>query len=421
MTPENLRNRLGALHDHIAGPQAEKTPSTARCPDRYHRIAAALGADLLPHRAGACLLKRTVYPFTYHHGSVTLASLQSKGLLPLSAFTPEECDDRIDLSQLVFFDTETTGLGGVGVVPFLCGCGSWTPEGFEVRQYVIPDYSDEAAMLEILAAEFGDDKWIVSYNGLAFDLPILRDRMIVNRIARQIPQAGHIDLLHGTRRLFRRRLADCTLTNIERRLFNFHRAGDIPGYLIPSVYFEWLASESLDLMPDVVEHNCLDIVSLTFLADHIARAFATEGRSLSESDDLHSLARVYGRRRRNDRVTEIFERLTEQDSELEDDVVLFHASAFKRSGHWTQAVALWRRLERSNSREGYRANLELAKYYEHQCKDIQRAADCAKRARDICPYGTTHQTQLRRRLSRLTVKLGKTVSNPHGAQDDRRG
>lgn len=410
MTPENLRHKLGAMHEHIAGPPAKKTsPSTERYPRRYHDMASVLGAELRPHHAGAYVLKRSVYPFTYDHGSVSLGSLQSNGLLSLSAFTPEECDDRVELSQLVFFDTETTGLGGVGVVPFLCGCGSWTAEGFEVRQYTIPDYSDEAAMLEVLAREFGEDKWIVSYNGRAFDLPILRDRMIVNRIARQVPQAGHIDLLHGTRRLFRRRLADCTLTNIERQLFAFHRSGDIPGYLIPSVYFEWLSEEKLDMMPGVIEHNCLDIVSLAFLADHIARVFATDGQSLSESDDLHSLARVYGRRRQNDRVTGIFDRLIEQDSELEEDVILFHASAFKRSGCWTQAVSLWQQLERSDSREAYWASLELAKYYEHRRKDIRRAVDCAKRARDICPYGTTHQAHLRRRLSRLTIKLGRTV------------
>jgi uncharacterized protein YprB with RNaseH-like and TPR domain len=407
MSSENLRHKLGALHNHVAGPSPKKAPTTERCPPRYHALADALGGELIPHHAGAYVLRRTVYPFGHRHGMVSLDSLMSDGTLPLSAFTTEDCSERIDLSQLVFFDTETTGLGGVGAVPFLCGCGSWTSRGFEVRQYTMPDYSDEAAMLEVLADEFGHDKWIVSYNGRAFDLPILRDRMIVNRVAREVPQAGHVDLLHGTRRLFRRRLADCTLTNIERELFGFHRNGDIPGYLIPSVYFEWLSEENLDLMPDIIEHNCLDIVSLAFLADHIAQVFATAGESLSEADDLHSLARVYGRRRQNDRVTDIFERLAHGNSDLDDDVILFHASAFKRSGRWEQAVALWCRLEGTDSREAYWANLELAKYYEHQTRDLQRAVDCAKRAREICPYGTTHQTQLKRRLSRLNLKMDK--------------
>lgn len=408
MTPESLRHKLGALHNHIAGATSEQAQTAKeRCPRRYHDMAEALGAELIMHHAGAYVIKRTLYPFTYQHGSVLLNDLETSHGIPLNAFTPDECDDRVDLSQLVFFDTETTGLGGVGVVPFLCGCGSWTEQGFEVRQYTIPDYSDEAAMLEVLSGEFGPDKWIVSYNGLAFDIPILRDRMIVNRVAREIPQAGHIDLLHGTRRLFRRRLTDCTLVNIERELFEFYRPGDIPGYLIPSVYFEWLSEENLGFMPDVVEHNSLDIVSLAFLTNHIAQVFLTEGRSLSEADDLHSLARVYGRRRQNERVSDIFERLTDTDRDLDDDVVLFHALAFKRSGQLDQAVTLWRQLEGGNSREAYRANLELAKYYEHRCKDIRRAIDCAKWARSICPYGTSHRAQLQKRLNRLTIKLGR--------------
>ncbi len=229
--------------------------------------------------------------------------------------------------------------------------------------------------------------------------------MIVNRVARDIPTADHIDLLHSARRLFRRRLADCTLTNVERELFDFHRDDDVPGYLIPSIYFDWLSERRLDDMVGVLEHNRLDIVSLWFLANHIARAFESNGASLDESDDLHSLARVYARRRDNERVVGLYNRIDElSGGHSKPDVALFHAQAFKRAGDLDQAVRLWQSICEQDGREAYWANLELAMYNEHKARDYHRAYHYAQVAARICPYGSSHRPRLNHRLQRLAAK-----------------
>ncbi|MFQ6008336.1 MAG: ribonuclease H-like domain-containing protein [Candidatus Zixiibacteriota bacterium] len=351
------------------------------------------------------MLKKTFYNSRYVHGQHRLGDLSTVGHIPFSAFTRDEEPGLLTLSSLLFVDTETTGLGGIGTVAFVVGCGSVVEDGFEVRQYVMPDYSDEAALLEALLNEFRHDRVIISYNGTAFDLPVLRGRMIVNRVQREIPMKGHIDLLYPTRRLFRRRLGDCSLPNIERELFDFHRDNDIPGHLIPSIYFNWLSEQESDGMIAVLEHNRMDIVTLFFLAGYISRAFVSEGGILHDVDDLHSLSRIYGWRKDNDRITNLYRRIeTVNCQSLADDVLLFHAQAFKRTGAFDKAVAIWERISESASKEGFWANVELAKFYEHRAKDIEKAYRYAIKANSIVTLSKRERRRMEKRLSRLSSK-----------------
>ena len=216
-----------------------------------------MGGELITNHAGAYVLVKKLYPFHYSHGNICLNEI-SLDDLPLAAFTPLTEEGIIHQKQLIFIDTETTGLGGSGVVPFLVGVGSLVENGFELRQYLLPDYSDESAMLEDISELFKSSISLVSYNGAAFDIPLLKDRLVINRTAKDIEHCHHIDLLHSSRRLFKRRLKDCRLINIETEILGFSRTDDTPGYLVPSIYFEWLSSENLDLMLSVLEHNRLE-------------------------------------------------------------------------------------------------------------------------------------------------------------------
>jgi hypothetical protein len=405
MSGNTLRHKLTRFEQFFT--DTTQHPSVNRFPERYHRLSRALGGELVTNHTGCFLLKETRFPFSYRHGQAQLGPVSSAERLPLSAFSYREVSGgSISLSSLLFIDTETTGLGGAGTVAFLVGCGSVGDDGFEVRQYFIPDYSDESAMLEALLQEFRKDRVLVSYNGAAFDLPVLRDRMIINRVAREVPQARHLDLLPPTRRLFKRRLRDCTLSNIERELFGFRRSDDVPGYLIPSIYFNWLSEQNVDGLTTVFEHNRLDIVSLFFLARSIAAVFATHGKSLHAVDDLHSLSRIYGRQKANHKIIDIFRRIETLNQEnLAEDVVWFHSLAFKRIGDYDRAVALWEELSSSSTKEGFFANIELAKYYEHRRKDISKALYYAAKAASTAVPNKTERFLLAKRLTRLRNKL----------------
>jgi len=368
-------------------------------------MAEAVNGKLIDGPAGCYCLVKTHYPYGYEFGDSILGRGKRSERLPLSAFKVEDSQDSLAPDSLLFLDTETTGLGGAGTVPFLVGCGSLVRGGFEIRQYLLPDYSDEAEMMEALLVEMQTLTTAVSYNGAAFDLPIIRDRMIINRVARELPFENHVDLLPPTRRIFRRRLGDCTLTNIERQLFGFHRNDDIPGFLIPSVYFSWLSSEETDLMASVLKHNCLDVLAMYFLIEKLAKVARTEGSSLDETEDIYSLSRLYGRRKNHDKVLNTCRRLAgENPGGGRDDILLFRAQALKRSGDWDEAIQLWQGLCQTGSRESYQANLELAMYFEHKAKDTAKALHHTRQAGKSCPDSDTHRQALNRRLNRLTAK-----------------
>lgn len=227
MKNDRLTRRLDCVKHLVA-----KSPThaeSADVPPRYARLALAVGGETVVAPAGCYLEIETVFPFGFEFGSAKLGEPDVGISVAVSSYSALECDGEAPLADLVFIDTETTGLGGAGAVPFLVGCGSLERDGFAIRQYLLPDYNDEAALLEQVLTELGQHKTLVSYNGAAFDLTLIRDRFIVNRVAREVPCAGHFDLLHSVRRLFKRRVGDCSLTSIERELFGFYRQNDIPG------------------------------------------------------------------------------------------------------------------------------------------------------------------------------------------------
>lgn len=407
MKKKSLKNKLDRFSTHLhAGAKTGKIPTL---PSRYQKLAEHTNGILKSTDAGTYCLVRQTYPWSYVHGAYQLKAIGEKSQ-PLSAFVPEANGTEMPVANLLFIDTETTGLGGSGTVAFLIGVGSVTAKGFEVRQYLLPDYTDEAGMLEDLLLELSGEYSVVTYNGAAFDLPLIRDRFIINRVGKEVPYDEHIDLLHAVRRLYKRRVGSCKLTNIEVELFGFERTDDVPGWLVPSVYFEWLGDESLEYMNGVLEHNRLDIVSLYVLFQQIGMFYKSCGEECGEVDDLHSLARFMHRQRQPDKSKLLFSRMTEVSDDLSPDMLLFHAMNYKRSKQWEEALPLFEQVVVSGDaelREVYRAHVELAKYYEHTTADFERALVHTEQAFEHCPYGEGHINGLKRRRLRIKKKASK--------------
>ena len=103
----------------------------------------------------------------------------------------------IHLNQCLFFDLETTGLaGGAGTYPFLQGFGYFHEDGFQVEQFFLPDFGREYYLYEYLQDKLSKFKYLVSFNGKSYDLPLLKNRFILNRIKINWQRFKHIDLLH---------------------------------------------------------------------------------------------------------------------------------------------------------------------------------------------------------------------------------
>ncbi len=410
MARTQLTEQLNRLKRQLGESSAAVSISKPKpkIPSRYSDFAKALGGKLITNKAGNYCLIRTVFPLGYRHGNYELTTSEINSPLPLAAFDLNCHGETIDFGSVLFIDTETTGLGGAGAVAFLIGVGRIIDEGLEVLQYIIPDYSDETAMLEDLNSIFSDELTVITFNGKSFDLPLLTDRLIINRIGRKLSFKHHLDLLHASRRLFKRRLQSCTLTNLERELFEFNRTDDIPGYLVPSVYFDWLNSEDLSMMNAVIEHNRLDIVSLFFLSRLISEAYSTTGDSLKYSEDLHSLSKWYDRRRERQKIEVVYSQAERLSENMSAEAVLFYARSFKRLRKFDESIELLSKLTLENSKPGFLANIELAVHYEHRLKDLHKALEHAAQAGKYREIPASQKANLRKRVERLKLKLKKS-------------
>ena len=147
----------------------------------------------------------------------------------------------LSMEDGLFLDTETTGLaGGTGTFPFLIGLG-WFEEGsFITHQLFARDFSEEPAMLACLGELASRRKFLVTFNGKAYDLNLLATRFILNRSRDQLYGMPQIDLLHPSRRIYSHRLENVRLVTLEESVLGVRRGNDVPGYEIPQRYFDWL-------------------------------------------------------------------------------------------------------------------------------------------------------------------------------------
>ena len=401
-----LRDKLSRFSQHIDSP--DKLNNDDAEYDRYRVAHKLLGGQLCNLPAGTFLKITSDFSSDYKHGNLSIFQLTQFAPCRYLHFNRCGTDDAIDPEKLLFLDIETTGLGGSGTVPFLIGLGSILGDSFQVRQYFLPDYPDEAAMLEAVREEISGETVIVSYNGKAFDMPIITDRMIINRVERNLGIADHIDLLHSTRRLYRRRLQSCTLSNIERHILDYHRHGDIPGELVPAVYFAWLNTMETELLKPVVEHNLNDIVSLYFLMYQISRIHSEPEKQLTDADDLYSLARIFENRKEHDRVRLTLEGCRNIISdEGRYDLLYMQSLACKRTGCFDEAVALWKQVAESEDILTFPALIELAKYYEHRVRDLPLALEYSQKAQRVCPARESDRANLIKRIARLNKKMAR--------------
>ncbi|NIV12832.1 MAG: hypothetical protein GWN62_16595, partial [Aliifodinibius sp.] len=62
----------------------------------------------------------------------------------------------------------------------------------------------------------------------------------------------------------------CELQTLERHILDYERVGDLPGGLIPQLYFEFIRKRDAFLLADILEHNFHDIVNLALLSIKIS-------------------------------------------------------------------------------------------------------------------------------------------------------
>ncbi len=201
--------------------------------------------------------------------------------------------------DVVFLDTETTGLSsGTGTYVFLLGTARVDESELVLRQHLLHDLAAEREFVAAIHAELDAFRACASYNGKAFDLPILRTRVVLALRGELAVDESHLDLLHPARRLWRDRFGSTTLRQLEESILDEPRGSDdIPGSLIPDAYFHYLRTGDASIVAPVLRHNARDVVSLVRIADRVARSVidARAGRAPDHAPAALALARVFDR------------------------------------------------------------------------------------------------------------------------------
>ena len=138
---------------------------------------------------------------------------------------------------------------------------------------------------------------LVTYNGKSYDQPLLETRYRMTRHRTPFGRLGHLDVLHGARRLWKLRLESCRLMQLEHQILGVCREGDLPGEMIPHVYFEYLRSREAQRLVPIFHHNAIDILTLACLTAIVPAVFRDTGpESLARlgvrrGEDLAGIAR----------------------------------------------------------------------------------------------------------------------------------
>src|SRR5205809_706479 len=198
-----------------------------------------VGGELVETGAGSLLVVRREYPLEHRHGRVPLDGVRRAPLDVLARVARVE-SEALAAERLLFLDTETTGLaGGTGTYAFLVGAGWIEGDVFVVAQHFMRDLDEEPALLAALAPLLERAGGVVTFNGAGFDLPLLETRFVLAR--RRWPATlPHLDLLRPSRRVWTGCFDDCRLGTLERDVLGLAREEDVPGALIPSLYFDWV-------------------------------------------------------------------------------------------------------------------------------------------------------------------------------------
>jgi uncharacterized protein len=311
-------------------------------------------------------------------------------------------------SDALFLDTETTGLsGGTGTMAFLIGLG-WFEEGhFQVRQILARDFGEEKAALTYLKEIAARKKFLVTFNGKAFDVNLLTTRFIMNRLQGDLAGLPHLDLLHPARRLLGHRLENCRLATLESDVLGVRREGDIPGWEIPQRYFDWLRRRDPRLLAGIFEHNRLDVVSMATLTVHLVEILTAQaGAQHAHTDDYLAAARLLLKRADARGVQKILDIFREETClEFSDPSKKKLAQLFKRTGRIDEAARIWEQMAACEPVEFYAVS-ELAKYLEHRVRDYHRAKDVIENAlAGNHAFSEDEQVSLSHRLKRVDAKL----------------
>ncbi|TKC19673.1 ribonuclease H-like domain-containing protein [Robertmurraya kyonggiensis] len=415
----SFRKKLNRLKPHLSTEQEVKVEDTKNLNEiPFLEQWEAEGVSPYYYDNHYCFVREKVFPIDHQYGNYTFAQFyHAVQAWNNSTFQHPLSSKGFTEGQLFFFDTETTGLGGgVGNTIFLLGYASFQKDKVVLRQHFLPNPSGEVPLYQSFLENI-DYTTLVTYNGKAFDWPQVKTRhILVREHVPKLPSFGHFDLFHAARRLWKHKLERLKLSIVEKEVLGVERVEDVPGFLAPMIYFDFVESGKPDGMIGILKHNEMDILSLITLYTHLtfqllnidAKRTTTEG---------YEVGRWYAALGDTHAATETLSMAANGDEKDSLKAKLALSYEWKKQKEWEKALLLWEELaEVSNKNIAIESCIELAKYLEHREKNFDEAKAYCEKAMTILQekmkiWRTEKQPQLEeleKRQERLKRKSKKS-------------
>ncbi|MCM3037236.1 ribonuclease H-like domain-containing protein [Bacillus pumilus] len=414
----SLKGKLNRMKKHLSHNQphenrqktSEGQPQTVTSENiPFLKEWEALGVSPYHFEDSFCLIREVTYSLDDQHGRYSFAELPNvieqwneSGIqhsLSAKGYEPHE---------LFFFDTETTGLsGGTGNMIFLLGHARVFSDKVVVKQHLLTNPGNEAALYKSFLDEVNVES-LVTYNGKSFDWPQVKTRhtLLRDQIP-ALPEFGHFDLLHGSRRLWKHKYERMALSVVEKEELHVQRENDTPGFLAPMIYFHFLKEQNPKLIEGILTHNELDVLSLISLYIHLSKKILSVD-AVKEHNEKYALARWHLAHRDVQEATKHLQELTNADFEHANQASYDLSLQYKRQNKWDQAVQIWGELFASSDVHlALKAGIELAKYKEHREKDARSALSITDSLLSFSSLSQRETEELEKRKKRLLRKAGQ--------------
>ena len=397
--------------------------------DDVARAAIILGGAVVERSDGVVIVVEREYRADMRHGRLSIGEVTSiinDGADAMRLMAEAWPSAKGIGGRLLFIDLETTGLfGGAGTQAFLIGCAAVDGNAIRIRQFLLPGFEHERAVLAEVQAWSRSHGALCTYNGRTFDVPLMETRFMFHRLPCPLDGVPHLDMLHAARRLWRQRPmttgpdpddASCSLAVLEKHIAGLHRVGDVPGYEIPSRFFRFVRDGDARPLAAVLEHNRLDLLSLAAV---LARAITliTKGPAAARTaQEAYGLARVYERAGACDNAeasllkTIEFARRVGAEPEVHGEALRRLAWIRRRTRRVHEAAEAWRELAalpRCAASLRREAKEALAIHYEHRSKNLDVAR---QHALDLLADFDANHIRVRHRLDRLERKLARRTA-----------
>lgn len=353
---------------------------------RSGSIENALSGEIINTPLGETLLIEEHIPVGHKHGRYEI-NINA----PLGRLAKWVADERIagfSAGDFAFIDTETTGLsGGTGTYAFLIGIGRFDGNIFRMAQFFMRDPIEEPAQLHAIEEFLAPCSGLVTYNGKSFDIPLINSRFTAHGLKTPLNAYAHVDLLHLARRLWTDRLPSRTLGNIEVNILAHSRTeDDVPGWMIPQMYFDYLRSGDPKPLKRVLYHNAIDVISLAVLLNHCAAILDNPLHpEIEHPADIIALAKLFENMNDYPMAVKLYLHGLNHEQVKKQNIpkkIIIQALErlgliYKRSGNFDAAVELWKEAAKHKHIESH---IELAKYYEHKLKQYKPAIHWTEQA-----------------------------------------